>query len=132
MSWACSDEIEPQMKNIQVIDGAENCSYSICLVSDKDFKVIFPVRGQDVEFAEDLARRLGRKQAAKVILRSTTRRIQKNTAIGIHGTLFFQMANRRKYFPNKRDTDIAMPAFVETPRQNKLRSRSKKSRAGIQ
>lgn len=100
------------MKHIQVIDGAENCSFSICLVNDRDFKVIFPARGQDIEFAEDLAKRLGSKRAGELINRSTTRRIRKKNAVGIHGTLFFQMTNRRKYFPNKRDDDIESPPFV--------------------
>lgn len=100
------------MKHIQVIDGAENCSYSICLVSDRDFRTIFPRKGQDIEFAEDLAKRVGNKRAGQIIIRSTTRRLRKHTVQGIHGTLFFQLKNRRKYYPNKRDDDIDMPRFV--------------------
>ena len=42
------------MKNIQVIDGAENCTYDIYSINDKDFKIIFPGKTQDVEFADDL------------------------------------------------------------------------------
>lgn len=115
------------MKNIQVIDGAENCSFSICLVDDKDFTAIFPARGQDIEFAEDLAKRLGSKRAGELISRSTTRRIRKKGAVGIHGTLFFQMANRRKYFPNKRDDDIDRPPFVSLPAKTREPNPRKKS-----
>ena len=42
------------MKNIQIIDWAENCSFSICLVDDDDLALIFPAPEQDVEFVEDL------------------------------------------------------------------------------
>ncbi len=105
------------MKNIQVIDGAENCSYSICLVSDQDFKTIFPARGQDIEFIEDLSKRVGSKQIGALVRRSTTRRIRKKDAMGIHGTLFLQFPLRRKYFPNKRDDDISKPDFYVAPKK---------------
>ena len=38
------------MKNIQVIDGANNCSYDIFAVTDDEFKILFPDPGQDIEF----------------------------------------------------------------------------------
>jgi hypothetical protein len=85
------------MKHIQVVDGAENCSYSICLVSDRDFRTIFPRKGQDIEFAEDLAKRVGNKRAGQIIIRSTTRRLRKHSVQGIHRTLFFGLKNRRKH-----------------------------------
>ncbi|HEX8875365.1 MAG TPA: hypothetical protein VF777_01355 [Phycisphaerales bacterium] len=55
------------MKHIQVIDSAENCSFSICLVSDRDFRTIFPRKGQDIEFIEDLSKRIGKKLAGQII-----------------------------------------------------------------
>ncbi len=116
---------EAKMKNIQVIDGADNCAFSICLVDDKDFKAIFPARGQDIEFAEDLAKRIGNKRAGELIIRSTTRRIRKKDAMGIHGTLFFQMDSRRKYFPNKRENDIDRPAFVSLAAKTRRRTARK-------
>lgn len=30
------------MKNIQVIDGADNCTYDIFAIDDADYRVIFP------------------------------------------------------------------------------------------
>ncbi|HLO41348.1 MAG TPA: hypothetical protein VK176_10020 [Phycisphaerales bacterium] len=97
---------------MQVIDGATNCSYSICMVDEADFALIFPEPGQDIEFAEDLAKRLGDELAGKLVLRSTTKRIRKETAMGIHGTLFFELASKKQYYPNKRDADIVGPPFV--------------------
>ena len=46
------------MKNIQIIDGADNCSYSIFEFSDEEFSAIFLV-GQDISFIEDVVARLG-------------------------------------------------------------------------
>jgi hypothetical protein len=40
------------MKNIQVIDGAENCVYDIFAATDEEFSLIFP-RGQDVAFIDE-------------------------------------------------------------------------------
>ena len=48
------------MKNIQIIDEAENCTYDIFSIDEMNFEVIFP-DGQDIEFAEDLQQRLGLK-----------------------------------------------------------------------
>ena len=41
------------MKNIMVVDGAENCVYDIFATPDDDFALIFP-DGTDVAFIEDL------------------------------------------------------------------------------
>ena len=47
------------MKNIQVIDGASNCSYDIYAVTEEEFHVLFPDAGQDIEFIEDAIDRIG-------------------------------------------------------------------------
>ena len=41
------------MKNVQIIDAAQNCAYSIYAIPDDDFVKIFPQEGQDVEFDDD-------------------------------------------------------------------------------
>ena len=93
------------MKNILVTDAAQNCSFSVCAVQEEDFAILFRAPGQDVEFVEDLIARIGGAEAGRVVLRSTTRRIHKRDAVGIHGTLFFGFPERRKHFPNKREDD---------------------------
>ena len=40
------------MKNIQAIDGANNCTYDVFQASDLEFSLIFP-DGADIEFADD-------------------------------------------------------------------------------
>jgi hypothetical protein len=80
-------------------------------MDEDDFVVVFPNPSQDVEFIEDLVHRVGEHRAGELVQRGTTRRIHKRDAIGIHGTLFFELSKRRKYFPNKREDDIDKPEF---------------------
>ena len=37
------------MKNILVIDGAENCAYSVFQATEAEFRLIFPEDGQDTD-----------------------------------------------------------------------------------
>ena len=103
------------MKHIQVIDSAINCSYSLYAVDDSDFAIIFPKPGQNVEFMEEIVERLGETLMGQLVLRSTTLRMDKTTVVGIRGTLFFGLLNKRKYYPNKRDDDIDGPALLGPP-----------------
>ncbi len=34
-----------------------------------------------------------------------TRRVEKPDAIGIHGTLFYELLEKKPFYPNKADTD---------------------------
>ncbi len=96
------------MKNIQVIDSALNCSFSIYAVADEDFAAIFPQEGQDAEFIEDLVARVGPRRAGQLVLEATSRnqRVDKRKVCGIHGTLFFGLPERKRWYPNKRETDL--------------------------
>lgn len=104
------------MKNIQIIDGAVNCSFSIYAIPDRVFKSFFPMRGQDIEFIEDVIRRLGEKQAGELVKYTWNSRLEKSQANGIHGTLFFQMENRKVFYPNKRESDLDDPAIQRSVR----------------
>jgi hypothetical protein len=42
------------MKNIQVIDGALNCTFSFFQATDEEFLLLFPDPRQDIQYAEDL------------------------------------------------------------------------------
>ncbi|MGI0134101.1 MAG: hypothetical protein ACREBW_03995 [Candidatus Micrarchaeaceae archaeon] len=99
------------MKNVQVIDGALNCTYSIYAVSDRIFRSLFPRKGQDIEFSEDAFERIGHKAAAPLFKSIWKRRINKETAKGIHGTLFFGLTNKKEYYPNKREADLSKLKF---------------------
>jgi hypothetical protein len=50
-----SDPVDGGMKNIQIIDGALDCTYSLFQVTDEEFALLFPEPRQDIQYAEDLA-----------------------------------------------------------------------------
>lgn len=89
------------MKNIQVIDGAENCAYDIFACEDAIFAKLFE-SGTDIQFAEDLS-------SEKLALLETlwAKPVAKSQANGVHGTLFFNLLNKKKYYPNKSECDLS-------------------------
>lgn len=94
------------MKNIQVIDGATNCTFSIYQIDDFGFSQIFPEEGQDVEFVEDFFARVGEQRAAEILSLVWKRRMEKSEIMGLHGTLFYGLEDRRDMYPNKQESDL--------------------------
>lgn len=91
-------------KNIQVIDDAENCTFSIFQATDDEFALVFPGLGQDIQFAEDLDER-----ALRALAPIWDRPLAKADAKGIHGTLLYGFEEKRRHFPatkRERDWDI--------------------------
>lgn len=97
------------MKYIQVIDGSDNCSFSVYSLSDECFSAIFPDEGQDVAFIEDLIKQLGTRQSGELIITATSNRVEKTILKGINGTLFIQLPEKRKWYPNRRESDLDKP-----------------------
>jgi len=96
------------MKNIQVIDGAENAVYDIFAAPDDVFDLIFP-SGTDVAFIEDIAQRPDAEQVLKAIQTIWASRVRKSHAQGIHGLLFYQLVKKRQYYPTLRDEEAINP-----------------------
>jgi len=94
------------MKNIQVIDGAENCAYDIFSISEDDFLILFPQKGQNIEFAEEVFERLGELEATMLFARLWERPCPKQAVSGIHGTLFFQQDCKKPFYPSKQESDL--------------------------
>ncbi len=93
------------MKNIQVIDGASNATFSLFQATEEEFTAIFPAPGQDLELVEDLTARLG-PRAETILAEIWARPILKRDAQGIHGTLFYDPEHRRPYLPaSRREVD---------------------------
>ncbi|WP_341992485.1 hypothetical protein [Azorhizobium sp. AG788] len=86
------------MKNIQIIDGAANATFSLFQATEKEFDAIFP-DGRDIELVEDLIDRLGKETAGLVLGSLWNRPILKRDALGIHGTLFYDNQRRRDHIP---------------------------------
>jgi len=93
------------MKNIQIIDGAVNATFSLFQATEEEFDAIFP-NERDIELAEDLFDRLGEETASAVLTPLWNRPILKRDALGIHGTLFYDNDRRRDHIPpSKREVD---------------------------
>lgn len=89
------------MKNIQIIDGAANATYSVFQATEEEFAIIFPDE-RDMELVEDLVARLGEMVAGSVLAPLWLRPILKRDALGIHGTLFYDNEHRRDHIPQSR------------------------------
>lgn len=93
------------MKNVQIIDGAVNATFSVFQATDDEFAAIFP-DGRDIELIEDLIERLGEEAAGSVLAPLWERPILKRDALGVHGTLFYDNEDRREHIPpSKREVD---------------------------
>jgi hypothetical protein len=92
-------------KNIQIIDGAQNCTYSIFAASPEDFKEIFPDENQDIEFIQDFIKRVGKKSANKILTRLWSAPIEKKKVRGIHGTLFYELEYKKQFYPTKKEKE---------------------------
>ena len=97
------------MKNIQVIDGATNCVYDIFAATEEEFALIFP-HGQDVAFIDEVYK-AGRDEAGlnRAFTAIWTRRLAKSEAMGIHGLLFYQLNEKKPYYPTRRDEEAINP-----------------------
>ena len=96
------------MKNIQIIDGAENCVYDIFAATDEEFSVLFPA-GQDIAFIDEVCLRADRASLDKTLTMLWTRRLRKSEVRGIHGTLFYEHECKKAYYPTRRDEEAANP-----------------------
>lgn len=96
------------MKNIQVIDAAENCVYDIFAATDEEFALVFP-EGQDIAFISEVCSRGGSVDLDQAFAMIWTRRLQKPEVVGIHGTLFYELDHKVAYYPTRRDEEAVNP-----------------------
>lgn len=96
------------MKNIQVIDGAQNCVYDIFAATEEEFSLIFPI-GQNVAFIEEVMSRGPEAQIDEAFTRIWKRRISKRDAMGIHGLLFYELDHKMQYYPTRIDEEAVNP-----------------------
>lgn len=93
------------MKNIQVIDGAVNCVYDIFEATDEEFALIF-LDGQDIAFIDEVYGRGVDKVALDSAFKALwTRRLVKAQAMGIHGQLFYELNEKKHFYPTRRDEE---------------------------
>ena len=94
------------MKTIQIIDGAENCAYDCFSADEKLFKAVFPKKGQNIEFIEDFLGRVPDGSLDELFEMMWQRPVAKKDVRGIDGILFYELVNKKKFYPNKRDSDL--------------------------
>ena len=106
-----------RMKNIQIVDGALNATYSIFQATEAEFRALFPGKGQDMEIALKADRRLGKK-SGKIFSALWERPIAKKDICGLHGTLFYNAEDKAKYFPRSmRERDWSAGSYNEAQRR---------------
>ena len=96
------------MKNIQIIDGADNCVYDIFSATDNQFNLIFP-QGTDIAFINEVYGRENREALDIAFTEIWKRRIAKKDAIGIHGILFYENDHKMEFYPTRTDEDACNP-----------------------
>lgn len=105
------------MKNIQIIDGAENCTFSFFQSTEEEFKLIFPENNQDIQYFEDIKKANNMKEIQLALSKIWKRPIRKKDVNGVHGTLFYEMDGRKKYYTDKREDCIIPSAINEAQRR---------------
>jgi hypothetical protein len=90
------------VKNIQIIDGADNATFNIFQATDDEFAAIFPGPGQDIEVVEEFVARVGEETAKKTLSGLWDRPIYKHDVQGIHGTLYYDHKEKAGYLPKSR------------------------------
>jgi hypothetical protein len=107
-----------RLRNIQIVDGADNATFSVFQATDEEFHEVFPGPGQDMEISEDFAKRVGETRAAQILQAIWERPILKRDANGIDGTLYYNAERRRHYLPSsKREVDFDASAINSAQRK---------------
>jgi hypothetical protein len=96
------------VKNIQVIDGAVNCVYDIFQATDEEFDAIFQT-GKDVAFIDEVYASGSKELLDQVFKAIWARRIPKSQVQGIHGLLFYELENKKPYYPTRVDEEACNP-----------------------
>lgn len=96
------------MKHVQVIDGAANCVYDIFAATDDEFAVIFP-QGQDVAFIDEVCLRADPNELERIFSNIWRRRVRKSEVQGIHGLLFYELPEKKVYYPTRKDEEAVNP-----------------------
>ena len=105
------------MKNIQIIDGASNCTFSLLQATVLEFALLFPEAMQDIQYAEDLDRRPKWAEVSVALERIWERPVRKRDAQGIHGTLFYQLERYKTLYREKREDLVVSSAINRAQRR---------------
>jgi hypothetical protein len=96
------------VKNIQIIDGADNCAYDVFAATEDEFALIF-LQGTDIAFIDEVMQRADGHAIDQAFEAIWARRVPKPDVQGIHGTLFYELQSKKQYYPTRRDEDAVNP-----------------------
>ena len=96
------------MKNIQIIDGADNCVYDIFACTEEEFALIFPA-DTDIAFIDEVYARGQGGLLDDAFNRIWQRRQRKAEVQGIHGTIFYELNGKMAYYPTRKDDEAGNP-----------------------
>lgn len=96
------------MKNIQIIDGADNAVYDIFAATEEEFALIFP-QGQDVAFIDEIYKSGNEETLDNAFNNIWGRRVKKSEANGIHGLIFYELDKKKIYYPTRKDEEAINP-----------------------
>jgi len=96
------------MKNIQIIDGAQNCVYDIFSATDEEFALVFP-EGTDIAFIDEIYANGDTKLLDAAFNSIWQRRVKKADAQGIHGIIFYELDEKKAFYPTRRDEEAINP-----------------------
>lgn len=85
------------MKNIQVIDGAEHAGYDIFSATEEEFALISP-EGQDIAFIDEVLDRKAPTKLGAALEMIWKRRIPKCKTNEIHGLLLYGQEKKKVLF----------------------------------
>ncbi|MFC1542411.1 hypothetical protein ACFL4M_00800 [Pseudomonadota bacterium] len=96
------------MKNIQIIDGARNCVFDIYQATDDEFASIFP-ENTNIAFSDEVWERENDKKLSETFDCIWNRPIKKSEAMGIHGILFYDLEDKKQFYPTRKDEEAINP-----------------------
>jgi hypothetical protein len=114
------------MKNVQVIDSADNCTFPIFQFTEAQYILIFSNFGQDIAFIEEVTDRLSDDEMLAAFSDVWDRPVDKYEIVGLHGTLFYEFEDRKSHFPaTRRECDFDDSAVNAAQRLLNARKRQK-------
>jgi len=96
------------MKNIQIIDGAQNCVYDIFSATDEEFSLIFH-DGKDIAFIDEIYIMGDIRLLDNAFKNIWQRRVKKSEVQGIHGVIFYELEKKKIYYPTRKDEEAINP-----------------------
>jgi len=85
-----------------------NCVYDIFAATEEEFALIFP-QGQNIAFIDEVYGRGNEAALNRAFEAIWTRRVAKAQAMGIHGQLFYDLEEKKRFYPTRRDEEAENP-----------------------